>query len=201
MQAVRAAEAPRPRWELYESRCTVTAVGRVEHSRLPMMPSASPAWGEGEVLPCLPVGLSGARALNFIVGSDLACCLVLSLEPVLKGQDLSVSSYCIHDGTKHSADCGNATQFLLSSSLVMGFKTQPVGMLLPFPCLLLHPLLICLSSVCPPPSVVFIAATDVFGLRPCFISSELLQIRRLECSWRRDSHSHMLHEVWDCLLY
>lgn len=57
-----------------------------------------------------------------IVGSDLVCCLVLFLAQVLKGQDLSVSSYCIHDRTKHNTECGNATQSLLSSSLVKGLK-------------------------------------------------------------------------------
>lgn len=145
---MRAAEALSPRRKPYESRCTITAMGELSIRVCLWRP---PSLQHGKRGKCCPVSLlvwAKQGFWLFIVGSDLACCLVLSLAPVLKGQDLSVSSYCIHDGTKHSADCGNATQFLLSSSLVMGFKTQPVGMLLLFPCHLLHPLLVICLSVC-----------------------------------------------------
>ena len=138
----------------------------------------------------------------------MPCCLVLFLAPVLKGQDLSVPSYCIHDRAKHSAGCGNATHSLLAFQFTgKGFKNSASwnGSAFPRPplasvaCLSLH--LTHTHTHPPPSSVIFPAATDVFGPRPFFISLELFQIYRLKCSWRRCSCSHMVHMVFLIVSY
>lgn len=109
----------------------MTVIGRVEHLlRVCLCASLAQEVGRGAVLcPCWSeLSKDSDFPLMVLILS------VLFLAQVLKGQDLSVSSYCIHDRTKHNTECGNATQSLLSSSLVKGLKTQPVGMVPLFMC-------------------------------------------------------------------